>query len=62
MELYLTLVEKLNRWSYEYFVLDQPSVSDATYDENYRALLAIEDAHPEWIAGAVIYGPNRIAR
>lgn len=49
MELYLMLVEKLNRWSYEYFVLDQPSVSDATYDENYRALLAIEDARPDWI-------------
>lgn len=49
MEHYLALVEQLNRWSYEYFVLDRPSVSDATYDENYRALLAIEATHPEWV-------------
>jgi DNA ligase (NAD+) len=29
------LVEKLNRYSYEYYSLDNPSVSDKDYDEKY---------------------------
>lgn len=49
MEDYLKLVELLNRYGHEYYVLDEPSVSDATYDELYRELLAIEAAHPEWV-------------
>ena len=49
MEEYLKLVELLNRYGHEYYVLDEPSVSDATYDELYRELLAIEAAHPEWV-------------
>ena len=49
MEDYLKLVELLNRYGHEYYVLDEPSVSDATYDELYRELLVIEAAHPEWV-------------
>ena len=49
IEAYLELVRKLNQWSYEYFVHDQPTVSDATYDEHYRAVLEAEENHPEWI-------------
>ncbi|MCO5221318.1 MAG: NAD-dependent DNA ligase LigA [Thermomicrobiales bacterium] len=39
----------LDRWSYEYHVLDQPTVSDADYDEAMQELLRIEDAHPELV-------------
>jgi DNA ligase (NAD+) len=49
MEKYLELVARLKELGIEYYVLDEPSVSDATYDELYRELLAIEAAHPEWI-------------
>lgn len=36
------LIDKLNRWSYEYYTLDNPTVSDAEYDEAYDELLRIE--------------------
>ena len=40
------LREELERASYEYHVLDQPSISDAEYDRKYRELLELEEAHP----------------
>ena len=39
----------LNQYSYEYYALDQPSVSDAVYDSLMIELKDIEAAHPEWI-------------
>lgn len=39
----------LNRYSYEYYVLDQPSVSDAVYDSLFGELKQIEATHPAWI-------------
>jgi DNA ligase (NAD+) len=36
------LIEDLNRWSYEYYVLDNPMVSDSEYDEKYDELVALE--------------------
>lgn len=39
----------LNQYSYEYYALDQPSVSDAVYDSLMIELKSIETAHPEWI-------------
>jgi DNA ligase (NAD+) len=44
------LRELLNRWSYEYHVLDDPSVSDAEYDRAYDELVALEAEHPELVA------------
>ena len=41
--------ELLNQYSYEYYALDQPSVSDAVYDSLMIELKSIEAAHPEWI-------------
>ncbi len=38
---------KLNRWLYEYHVLDDPSVDDATYDKHYDELVELERKHPE---------------
>ena len=37
----------LDRWAYEYYVLDAPSVPDAEYDRVWQALEALEAEHPE---------------
>ncbi len=42
-----TLRTQLERASYEYYVLDRPSLADAEYDRLFRELQAIEQAHPE---------------
>ena len=44
------LRELLNRYSYEYHALDEPSVSDAEYDRLYDELVRIETEHPELVA------------
>ncbi len=36
-------VDTLNRWGYEYYVLDNPSVSDAEYDKLYDKLRRMEE-------------------
>ena len=36
------MLETLNRWAYEYYVLDAPSVSDQHYDALYDRLTALE--------------------
>ncbi len=36
------IIDKLNRWSYEYYTLDNPTVSDAEYDALYDELVKIE--------------------
>ena len=37
----------LNRWNYEYYVLDNPSVPDAEYDRVFRALSELEARYPD---------------
>ncbi|HAQ56704.1 MAG TPA: DNA ligase [Acholeplasmatales bacterium] len=37
----------LNRYNYEYYALDAPSVSDAEFDVLMNELIALEQAHPE---------------
>jgi DNA ligase (NAD+) len=44
------LRDLLNRYLYEYHVLDEPSVSDAEYDRLYDELAALEAANPELVA------------
>ena len=39
----------LSQWLYEYHVLDEPSVDDATYDRHYDELVALEQEHPELV-------------
>ena len=41
------LVELLNRYNYEYYVLDSPSVSDFEYDMLLRELEELERLYPE---------------
>ncbi len=44
-----TLRQKLNQHSYQYYVLDNPTVPDADYDALYQELQALEQQHPELI-------------
>src|SRR5215217_9254902 len=44
-----TLRHEIDRWNYEYYVLDQPSASDAEWDEAMRELRAIETENPELV-------------
>ncbi|MFP4960031.1 NAD-dependent DNA ligase LigA [Bacillus subtilis] len=37
----------INKYSYEYYTLDEPSVPDAEYDRLMQELIAIEDEHPD---------------
>lgn len=43
------LRELLNKYSYEYHVLDSPSVSDAVYDSLFGELKQLESANPEYV-------------
>ena len=43
------LVELLNRYAYEYYTKDAPSVSDSEYAQLYRELVELETAHPDEI-------------
>lgn len=43
------LRQTLNQHSYQYYVLDNPSIPDADYDALYRELQALEAQHPELI-------------
>ncbi|MDY4592294.1 MAG: NAD-dependent DNA ligase LigA [Eubacteriales bacterium] len=36
------LVDKLNRYAYQYYVLDEPTIADVEYDRLYDQLLAME--------------------
>lgn len=37
------LIDTLNKWAYEYYVLDKPSVPDGEYDRLYDELRALEE-------------------
>jgi DNA ligase (NAD+) len=41
------LREEIARHNYQYYVLDDPLISDADYDELFRRLLQLESEHPE---------------
>ena len=43
-----SLEKDLERWNYEYYVLDAPSVPDSEYDKAFRELSELEKAHPEF--------------
>lgn len=48
------LQEMLKKWSQEYYQLDNPSVSDATYDEAMNELLELEAKYPEYKSSSSI--------
>ena len=43
------LTEELNQYEYEYYVLDQPSVPDAIYDQKIQELRKLEEAFPDLV-------------
>lgn len=43
------LRQQLDTWGYQYHVLDDPTVSDAEYDEAFHELRALEEANPELV-------------
>jgi DNA ligase (NAD+) len=43
------LREKLTQANYEYYILDNPTLSDDQYDQMMRRLVALETEHPELI-------------
>jgi DNA ligase (NAD+) len=43
------LRQALDRWSYEYYILDAPSATDAEYDEAMNELRRLEQQHPELV-------------
>ena len=59
------LRSQLQQWAHEYYVLDTPSVPDASYDQAFQQLQALEGAYPalltpdsptQRIIGAVLEG------
>lgn len=42
------LQDRLNRYNYEYHVLDNPSVPDSEYDKLLHELIALEEQYPEY--------------
>jgi len=42
------LVETLNRCNYEYYILDNPTLSDQEYDRYMQELIRLEQAYPEF--------------
>lgn len=52
----IELVRTLNHHAYRYYVLDDPEISDAEYDQLFKELKALEDRYPEL---ALEYSPTR---
>jgi DNA ligase (NAD+) len=46
---YEELVRTLIAHDYRYYVLDDPIITDFEYDELYKRLGSLEEAHPDWI-------------
>ena len=41
------LIKIINKASYEYYILDNPTITDQEYDDYYMELLALEEKYPE---------------
>jgi DNA ligase (NAD+) len=63
------LRKRLNTYNYQYYVLDQPTVDDATYDILMQELIRLEQQHPQYasvsspsqrVGGEVLTGFGKI--
>ncbi len=43
-----SLKNQLNEWNYEYYAKNNPSVSDAVYDNTMQRLIALENEYPQF--------------
>ena len=41
------LIKLIHQASYEYYVLDNPTITDQEYDDYYNELLKLEEKYPE---------------
>lgn len=64
------LQDKLNRYNYEYHVLDDPTIPDSEYDRLLHELIALEEQYPEYrtdtsptvrVGGAVLSRFEKVA-
>ncbi len=46
---YEKLILQLNEHAYHYYVMDEPQIADAEYDQLYQQLLQLEAQHPSWV-------------
>src|SRR6056300_1911786 len=46
---YISIQERIRSHDYEYYILDEPLISEHEYDELFKELKKIESEHPEWI-------------
>ena len=46
---YSRLIEVVNGYNYQYYVLDNPSVSDSEYDRLIKQIISIETDYPDCI-------------
>ena len=44
------LIDIINEADYNYYTLDNPTITDQEYDKYMRELIEIEEEHPNWIA------------
>lgn len=51
-----TLTRLLNQYAYEYYVLDNPSISDYEYDQLYKELVELENQYPQF---ALVDSPTK---
>ena len=42
------LINRLNRYSYEYYVLDHPSIDDISFDNLLKELESLEKQYPQY--------------
>ena len=62
------LVKQLNKYSYEYYTLDNPSISDKEFDVKYNELLALEketgivlpDSPTQKVGGEILEGFEKV--
>ena len=68
---YEELVKQIERWSYEYYTLDAPTVTDNEYDSAYKQMLDLEEKYPELVTktspsqrvgGKVLDGFTKVTR
>ena len=45
-----SLLEKIDDWNHQYYVLDQPTVPDAEYDRSMQRLVELETQYPQWLS------------
>jgi len=46
---YISIQKIIRSHDFQYYILDDPSISDHEYDELFRELKQIESEHPDWI-------------